>query len=148
MKLNYKPYPSEYELKYIIWTGLDYDRNKLIQFVDYYNSVLIESEIDDVKKDELSILDNILSEYDTDKLEKLLQNDETVSKIALIEKLARTAALEKLLNKIYSKDTYSIISNLPLSDYQLTIKRINELIDIVNSTTYQTEEYPKHLPST
>jgi hypothetical protein len=148
MKLTYKPYPSEYELKYIIWNGLDYDRDKLIRFADYYNSVSIESETNPTKKEELSILHKILSQYDMGTLEKLLQNDETVCRMALIEKWARTAALEKLLNKSYSKDTYEVISNLPLSDYQLTVKRINELMSIVNSTTYQTEEYPKHLPST
>lgn len=148
MKLEYKPYQSEYEMKYVTWVGLDYNRDKLIKFVNYYNDVSVKSETDIHKKEELILLNNILSEYDIDKLEKLLHNDETVSRMALIEKWARTAALEKLLNKTYSKDTYEVISNLPLSDYQLTIKRINELINIVNSTTYQTEDYPKNLPST
>ena len=148
MKLEYKPYQSEYEMKYVTWVGLDYNRDKLIKFVNYYNDVSVKSETDIHKKEELILLNNILSEYDIDKLEKLLNNDETVSRMALIEKWARTAALEKLLNKTYSKDTYEVISNLPLSDYQLTIKRINELINIVNSTTYQTEDYPKNLPST
>ena len=135
-------------MKYVTWGGLDYNRDKLIKFVNYYNDVSVKSETDIHKKEELILLNNILSEYDIDKLEKLLHNDETVSRMALIEKWARTAALEKLLNKTYSKDTYEVISNLPLSDYQLTIKRINELINIVNSTTYQTEDYPKNLPST
>lgn len=148
MKLEYKAYQSEYEMKYVTWVGLDYNRDKLIKFVNYYNDVSVKSETDIHKKEELILLNNILSEYDIDKLEKLLHNDETVSRMALIEKWARTAALEKLLNKTYSKDTYEVISNLPLSDYQLTIKRINELINIVNSTTYQTEDYPKNLPST
>ena len=148
MKLEYKPYQSEYEMKYVTWVGLDYNRDKLIKFVNYYNDVSVKSETDIHKKEELILLNNILFEYDIDKLEKLLHNDETVSRMALIEKWARTAALEKLLNKTYSKDTYEVISNLPLSDYQLTIKRINELINIVNSTTYQTEDYPKNLPST
>jgi hypothetical protein len=36
MKLSYKKSMSEYELKNIVWNGIDYDKRKLIRFVEKY----------------------------------------------------------------------------------------------------------------
>ena len=70
MKSSYNPYPSEYELKYIIWEGIEYDKEKLIEFVDKYNK-LKETSKKKYRKEELRIMDEILEEHDIKNLETI-----------------------------------------------------------------------------
>mgnify|MGYP003350151722 CR=1 FL=1 len=86
-------------------------------------------------KEELKLLNQIYKSYDEKTLIKLLNNDEIVSRNAYIEKWARIGAIDILLNNIYSRQTYISIINLPREDYQMVIKRIEELIKIAQNLT-------------
>ena len=92
------------------------------------------------------MMDNILSTYDKSNLEKLLNNDLEYSRWATIEKWAKITATEILLNQKYSKETFSIISNLPISDYKLVIRRSNELIRIITDITTEAEADTSKIP--
>jgi hypothetical protein len=79
-------------------------------------------------------------------LEKLLNNDFEYSRWATIEKWARIASVEILLNQKYSTETFLTISNLPISDYKLVIRRCKELVRIISDVTTEAEADASTIP--
>jgi len=144
MKTSYNPYPSEYELKHIVWEGIEYDKDKLVKFIDEYNE-LKESK-GKYRKELFRIMDDILKSHNKENLKKLLNNDYEYSRWATIEKYSRIASSEIVLDGKYSKKTFKIISNLPLSDYKLVIKRTKELVKILQEVTTETEQDTSKIP--
>ena len=144
MKTSYNPYPSEYELKHIVWEGIEYDKDKLVKFIDEYNE-LKESK-GKYRKELFRIMDDIFKSYNKENLKKLLNNDYEYSRWATIEKYSRIASSEIVLDGKYSKKTFKIISNLPLSDYKLVIKRTKELVKILQEVTTETEQDTSKIP--
>ena len=145
MQLGYKQSMSEYELKNIVWNGIEYDKKKLIRFVEKYEYLKTIQQTDEVKE-EIQIMDKILQSHNSDNLQKLLQNDLEYSRWATIEKLARKATTEVILDGKYSKNTFETISNLPISDYKLITKRSKELIKIINETIAEAEMDTSKIP--
>ena len=145
MKLGYKESMPEYELKNIVWNGIEYDKRKLIRFVKKHKYLKTLAETDEVKE-EIQIMDDILKLHNTDNLQKLLQNDLEYSRWATIERLARKVSTEVLLDGKYSKHTFEIISNLPIVDYKLIIRRSKELINIINETIAEAEMDTSKIP--
>ena len=135
----------EYELKNIVWNGIEYDKRKLIRFVKKHKYLKTLAETDEVKE-EIQIMDDILKLHNTDNLQKLLQNDLEYSRWATIERLARKVSTEVLLDGKYSKHTFEIISNLPIVDYKLIIRRSKELINIINETIAEAEMDTSKIP--
>jgi hypothetical protein len=130
MKFKYKTNLSEYDLKNIIWVGIEYDKEKLIKFFEKYHTLKTKKDKDSIE--ELRIMNDILDSHDLDNLNKLLNNNFEYSRWATIESLSRKASIEILLDGKYSKETFEIISNLPVSDFKLVIKRTKELIGLIN----------------
>ena len=145
MQLSYKESASEYELKNIVWNGIEYDKKKLIRFIQKYEYLKTLDDNDEVKE-EIQIMDEILQSHNSDNLQKLLQNDLEYSRWATIEKLARKVAIEILLDNKYHNRTFEIISNLPIVDYKLIIRRSKELIKIINETTTEAEMDTSKIP--
>lgn len=145
MKTTYKEQPSQYELKNIKWFDIEYNKEKLIEFVNRYEE-LKSAFASKSEKEELKMMDDILSLYDKSNLEKLLNNDLEYSRWATIEKWARITATEILLDQKYSKETFLTISNLPISDYKLVIRRSNELIRIITDVTTEAEADTSKIP--
>jgi hypothetical protein len=145
MQLGYKQSMSEYELKNIIWNGIEYDKKKLIRFVEKYQYLKTLDETDEIKE-EIQIMDSILKSHNSDNLQKLLQNDLEYSRWATIEKLARKVAIEVLLDGKYHNYTFETISNLPIVDYKLIIRRSKELINIINETITEAEMDTSKIP--
>jgi len=145
MNKEYKKYPSEYVLKNVVWNGIEYDKNKLISFIKRYEQLKTPFTSKE-EKEELKILDKILSTHNVSNLEKLLNNDEGYSRWATIEKWARIASVEILLNQKYSKETFTVISNLPISDYKLVIRRCKELVKIISDITTEAEADTSKIP--
>jgi hypothetical protein len=136
---------SEYELKNIVWNGIDYDKRKLIRFVEKYEYLKTLAETDEVKE-EIKIMDGILKSHNLDNLQKLLQNDLEYSRWATIERLARKVSTEVLLDGKYHNYTFETISNLPIVDYKLIIRRSKELINIINETIAEAEMDTSKIP--
>ena len=67
-----KKFLSEYELKNIVWIGIEYDKEKLINFFDKYNQLIYTPKTSD-SLEEISIMDRILDSHDRENLQKLLR---------------------------------------------------------------------------
>ena len=146
MFIKYKKFPSKYELYYIKWNGINFDKEKLIKFIRRVNLLKLTSFFYRPHKQELIILKEIFESYNHNTLLGLLNNDETISRNGLIEKWSRIAAIDILLTNTYSRSTYTVISNLPIQDYQLIMKRIEELIKIGQNIRHQSDNISKDIP--
>ena len=91
MKFDYKNFSSEYELKHIVWVGIEYDKEKLVSFFDRYQQLKLIPKTYD-SQEELEIMENILKSHNAENLQKLQQNDFEYCRWATIEKLSRLAA--------------------------------------------------------
>lgn len=143
--MKYKDYPSKYELYNIIWVGIEYDKSKLIRLLKRIRKLKFLFFIKRYRE-ELSILEDILKSYDSEKLKNLLLNDEQTSRMAIIEKWSKIGAIEILTNDRFTKETYDVISNLPLRDYQIVTKRIEELINVARNVTTQLDVKMNEIP--
>ena len=147
MNIPYKNYPSKYELEYVKWNGIQFDKERLIKFVKRLKLTHFLSFIPSFRE-EHKILKNILNSYDNVRINGLLNNDETISRICFIEKWARIASIDLLLSGVYSRTTYTTISNLPYRDYQLLMKRTEELVYLGQNITYQKDNITDNIPGT
>ena len=145
MDLRYKKYPSKYELQYVKWNGINFDRERLIKFVKRLKLTRFLSFIP-FFKEEHTILNEILTSYDDKIIKGLLENDENISRICFIEKWARIAATDILLTNVYSRETFTTISNLPIRDYQLLLKRTEELIISGRNLAIQSNNVSNDIP--
>lgn len=147
MNLTYKKYPSKYELQYVKWNGINFDRERLVKFIKRLKLTGLLSFIP-TYREENQILNEILNSYDQVRINGLLNNDENISRMCLIEKWARIGAVDILLTNTYSRLTYTTISNLPIKDYQLLMKRMEELINAGRNLTYQSDNSSNNIPGT
>jgi len=145
MKNNYKKFLSEYELKNITWVGIEFDKEKLIKFLDRYDELKRLTSTNDVKE-EISIMDRILEKHNVENLQKLLSNDFEYCRWATIENLSRKASVEILLDGKYSKETFTTISNLPVVDFKLVMNRTKELIRNINEAANEAEMDMSKIP--
>lgn len=147
MNLTYKKYPSKYELQYVKWNGINFDRERLIKFIKRLKLTYFLSFIPYYRR-EHRMLTEILNTYDKDRIEGLLNGDENILRMCLIEKWARIAAVDILLTNTYSRLTYTTISNLPIKDYQLLMKRVEEMVEAGRNLTYQSNIITDNTPGT
>lgn len=145
MKKKYKKFLSEYELKNISWVGIEFDKEKLINFFDRYDELKRMSITHDVNE-EIDIMDRILEKHNVENLQKLLTNDFEYCRWATIEKFSRKASIEILLDGKYSKETFTTISNLPLVDFKLIMNRTKELIRNINDAANDAEMDMSKIP--
>ena len=145
MRVDYKNFVSEYELKHIVWVGIEYDKEKLISFFDRYQQLKLIPKTHD-SQEELEIMENILKSHNSENLQKLQQNDFEYCRWATIEKLSRLAAVEILLEGRYSKDTFTTITNLPVADFKLIMKRAKELIKTISDTITESDMDTSKIP--
>lgn len=138
MVVNNKSFSSEYELKNIVWVGIEYDREKLVNFYDRYQQLKLIPKTNETQE-ELRVMEEILKSHNEENLQKLIKNDYNYCRWATIEKLSRKGAVEILLEGKYSKETFNVISNLPTSDFKLVMKRAKELITTINDAVNDSE---------
>ena len=146
MNLSYKPFPSKYELTYITWSGIEHDREKLIRLIKRVKKLKFLSFFSKNVKEEREILIDILKNLNQERLRCILDNDDNVSRISIIEKWARIGAIEIVTTNTFSKETYSLISQLPIKDYQLFSKRIQELIKLAKNMSNQEDTFSNNTP--
>lgn len=145
MNLTYKKYPSKYELQYVKWNGINFDRERLIKFIKRLKLTRFLSFIPYYRR-EYQILIEILDLYDKVRIEGLLSGDENILRMCFIEKWARIAAVDILLTNTYSRLTYTTISNLPIKDFQLLSKRVEEMVEAGRNLTYQSNTITDNIP--
>lgn len=145
MNIEYITHLSEYELKNIVWIGIEYDKEKLIKFLDRLKELKSLPKTNKIK-DEIRIMEEIFNLYKTKDLQKLAQNDLEYSRWATIEKYSRKVSTDILLEGKYSKEIFNIISNLPLSDFKLIMKRSQELIKVINNAIMDSDVDTSKIP--
>jgi hypothetical protein len=147
MNLTYKKHPSKYELQYVKWNGINFDRERLVKFMKRLRLTYFLSFIPYYGR-EHKMLSEILNEYDEVRIKGLLNGDQNILRMCLIEKWARIAAVDILLTNTYSRLTYTTISNLPIKDYQLLMKRVEEMVMAGRNLTYQSDNSSSNTPGT
>ena len=147
MNLTYKNYPSKYELQYVKWNGINFDRERLVKFIKRLRLTYFLYFIPRYRK-EHQILTEILNTYDKVRIEGMLNGDENILRMCLIEKWARIAAVDILLTNTYSRLTYTTISNLPIKDFQLISKRVEEMVTAARNITFQSDNSSNNIPGT
>lgn len=134
---NINQSPSDYEERYVRWVSITYDKTVLLELL-YELKYLSESEEpDELRK---KFLETILEENDPEHLYNLLINDPHTIRMALIEKWSRRAAMEMLIDGKYTIDTLNTITQFPLADYQLIVKRTQELVHAISDVTTQASQ--------
>jgi hypothetical protein len=78
----------------------------------------------------------------------MLSGDENILRMCLIEKWARIASVDILLTNTYSRLTYTTISNLPIKDFQLLSKRVEEMVKAGRNLTFQSDNSSNNIPGT
>jgi hypothetical protein len=145
MCIRYKKHPPKYELQYVKWNGINFDRERLIKFIKRLKLTRILSFIP-YYNDEYKVLKEILDTHDKRRIDGLLNNDENIVRMCFIEKWARIASVDILLTNTYSRLTFTTIINLPIKDYQLLLKRIEEMVEAGRNLTYQTINTTDNIP--
>jgi len=145
MNLTYKKYPLKYELQYVKWYGINFDRERLIKFTKRLKFTYFLSFIPYYRR-EHQILKEILDTYDKVRIQGLLNGDENIFRMCFIEKWSRIAAVDILLTNTYSRLTYTTISNLPIKDFQLISKRVEEMVEAGRNITYQNNTITDSIP--
>lgn len=128
-----------YELNFIVWNDISYNRKKLLKFYRRLELCKLLSFIPRYS-DEYKILIKIRSQQNQEKIERLYKNEEKAVREAIIENLSRKAATELIIDNRWSKKTYNKISNLPLSDFKIALTRIEELIENAKNVTNQSNK--------
>jgi hypothetical protein len=145
MNLTYKNYSSKYELQYVKWNGINFDRERLVKFMKRLKLTYFLSFIPYYRR-EHQILTEILNTYDKVRIKGLLNGDEDIMRRCFIEKWARIASVDILLTNTYSRLTYTTISNLPIKDFQLLSKRVEEMVTAGRNITYQSDIITDNTP--
>lgn len=125
--------PSEYEERYVRWVSIGHDKKALAELLYELKYLKEKNEW----PERVAFLESLLSEHDAEHLLNLLNNEPNTARFALIEKLARQAAMEILIFDKYSIDTLNTITQLPLADYQMIVKRVYEITTLIRDITTQ-----------
>jgi len=134
--------PSEYEERYIRWVSVGHDKKKLSELL-YEIKYLKEEK---AWPERIAFLESILAEHDSQQLYNLLTNDPQTARFATIEKWARQAAMEVLIFERYGIDTLNTITQFPLADYQLVVKRVQEIVNMVTDISTQSAALASGIP--
>ena len=134
--------PSEYEERYIRWVSVGYDKKKLSELL-YEIKYLKEEK---AWPERIAFLESILAEYDSHQLYNLLTNDPQTVRFAMIEKWARQAAMEILIFERYGVDTLNTITQFPMADYRLVVKRVQEIVNMITDISSQSAVLASGVP--
>lgn len=126
-------HPSEYEERYVRWVSIGYDKQKLSELL--YELKYLKEE--NTWPERISFLEDVLAQHDTEHLLNLLNNDPQTIRFAMIEKWSRRAAMEILIYDKYSIETLNTVTQFPLADYQLFVKRVLEITLLIQDITTQ-----------
>ena len=134
--------PSEYEERYIRWVSVGHDKKKLSELL-YEIKYLKEEK---AWPERIAFLESILAEYDSHQLYNLLINDPQTVRCATIEKWARQAAMEILIFERYGVDTLNTITQFPMADYRLVVKRVQEIVNMITDISSQSAVLASGVP--
>ena len=138
--------PSAYEEKYVRWASINYNPNTLVDFLRTLSTHLESDMCLPGEQERLEELLSIAETLDFDHVRKMLTNDPETMRLCLIEKLGRECALEILIDGKYQKETFEKITNLPIADYKLVIRRAHELVSSIQDMNVHTDTIISGVP--
>jgi hypothetical protein len=125
--------PSEYEEKYVRWVSIGYDKKALSELLYELQYLKEKGEW----PERIAFLEGILAQHNPQHLLNLLNNDPQTARFAMIEKWARQGAMEILIFDKYGLETLNSATQFPLADYQLFVKRVQEITTMIREITNQ-----------
>lgn len=125
--------PSEYEERYVRWVSVGYDKKVLTELLYELKYLKEKGEW----KQRIDFLESVLAQYEPEHLLNLLNNDPQTTRFAMIEKWARQGAMEVLIYDKYSIQTLNTVTQFPFADYQLFVKRVYEIVNLIRGITTQ-----------
>jgi uncharacterized protein YjgD (DUF1641 family) len=130
---------SRWELDNITWHDRASNPETLISFLERIQ-FLENIESRSSKEDrELDSLIDLANDLDEEECVQLLSNDDEIVQQTFIENLARTSALEVLTNDRISFETMNTMCKLSPSDFIITAKRTQDLINSIHELVIQGE---------
>lgn len=133
---------SLYEVLYVEWGAVHYDKDELQRFLDRYHTLKNTG----TEPEELQKLEKVIELRKIDHLVRLASGDEEASKWAFREKLAREGASDLLLTNVFSRETLKKITQIPSEDIPLVLKRIREVMGAVRKMTVQEDALDNSIP--
>lgn len=130
---------SRWELDNITWHDRASNPETLISFLERIQ--FLENIEDRSSKEdrELDSLIDLANDLDEEECVQLLSNDDEIVQQTFIENLARTSALEVLTNDRISFETMNTMCKLSPSDFIITAKRTQDLINSIHELVIQGE---------
>jgi hypothetical protein len=130
---------SRWELDNITWNDRASNPVTLFEFLTRIQELESLEDPSDQEVQELEILTDLANDLDEQECIELLSNDDEIVQQNFIESLARTSALEVLTNGRVSFETMTTTCKLSPSDFILTAKRTQDLINAIQELVIQGE---------
>lgn len=130
---------SRWELDNITWHDRASNPETLVAFLERIKFLENIEDRNSKEERELDSLIDLANELDEEECEQLLSNDDEIVQQTFIENLARTSALEVLTNDRISYETMNTMCKLSPSDFILTAKRTQDLINSIHELVIQGE---------
>lgn len=137
------PGPSQWELDNIVYNDRTTNPDTLLEFLNRIQILRSEYKPSEEKAAELAILEDLAEELDQDECLEILSKDDDVVRQNFIENLARRGAIEVLCNEKVSEETMNMTCKLSPSDFILTAKRTQDLINSIRELVIQGETLSK-----
>lgn len=131
--------PSRWELDNITWHDRSSNPETLISFLERIQFLENIEDRNSKEERELDSLIDLANDLDEEECVQLLSNDDEIVQQTFIENLARTSALEVLTNDRISFETMNTMCKLSPSDFILTAKRTQDLINSIHELVIQGE---------
>ena len=135
--------PSRWELDNIVYNDRTTNPATLLSFLNRLQVLRAEYKPSEEKAAELSILEELAEDLDQDDCVELLSKDDEIVRQTFIENLARRGAIEVLCNDKVSAETMNMTCKLSPSDFILTAKRTQDLINSIRELVIQGETLSK-----
>lgn len=131
--------PNKWELDNIVWHDRTTNPKVLIEFLSKIKALETQKTLSDYEAAELAILNELVNELDEDECIELVSNDDDIVQHNFIESLARRSALEVLTRDKVTFETMEMMCKLNPSDFILTSKRTQDIINSVHELVIQGE---------
>jgi hypothetical protein len=130
---------SRWELDNITWHDRASNPETLISFLERIQFLENIEGRSSKEERELDSLIDLANDLDEEECVQLLSNDDEIVQQTFIENLARTSALEVLTNDRISFETMNTMCKLSPSDFIITAKRTQDLINSIHELVIQGE---------
>jgi len=131
--------PSKWALDNVKYNDRATNPETLLAFLQRIKELESIKKRTDFESKELEILNSLAEDLDEEECAQLLSNDDEVVQQNFIESLARKSALEVLTNDKVSFETMEMMCKLSPSDFILTSKRTQDLINSIHELVIQGE---------